>query len=221
MKKSNKILAALFIFPFIAITLVGFSMYSIVKNGKYLTEEEYNKETKSTQITPSFTGIDLLQYRGKVVNITRSDSFAVVTDNWNKDNVSFVVKDNVLIIKSVKDDYAPVTILCPSFSSLTADSSNVYIAVALKNSTINAKSQSGISIAADADSLTLNIERDGSVSLHNSTIRKLSLHMHNGAELKTDEANILQFGNLLIEDSATVNLGGKAMKALLDHTTKE
>ncbi len=220
MKTSNKILLALFILPFVLATLAGFTFYSIQNSGQFITEEQYDKESKLTNIVPAFTGIDLLNYKGNHITISKSDSFAVVTDEWNKDKVSYEIKENTLILKtSSGNEYIPVTILCPSLTIITTDSSEVSINDVLKNSTINAKAESNITINGDADSLVLNIERNGNVNLDANSIQKLQLKMDNGATLNIKESNLREFGNLAIEDSAAIRIDGKILKAILQQKT--
>ncbi|MFT3749785.1 MAG: DUF2807 domain-containing protein [Agriterribacter sp.] len=221
MKTSNKILLTLFILPFVLATLVGFTFYSVQKSGKFITEEQYNKESKLTNIVPAFTAIDLLRYKGNHVTISKSDSFAVVTDEWNKGKVSYEVKDNILILTSAsKDEYIPVTIFCPSVVLITTDSAGVNIGDVLRNATINAKAESDITLNSNADSLTLNIERNGSVNLGANTIQKLQLNLSNGAQLDASESTVIGFSNVSLADSAIVKFGGKTMKAFLHKESK-
>ncbi|MCC6290135.1 MAG: DUF2807 domain-containing protein [Chitinophagaceae bacterium] len=220
MKTSNKILLALFLLPFIAVTFVAFSFYSRYKSGKYITQEQYTKEKEISTIVSSFNTIDLSSYRG-TATIKASDSFAIVVFNWDKDKVIPKVKDGVLTLHyKNEDNYAPVTILCPSVTTITADSVEISVGNVLRNATINAKTESRITLTNNADSLVLNIDRNANVNLGANIIQKLQLNLANGAELDASESTVISFENTTIADSATVKIGGKTMKAFLNQNSK-
>ncbi|MBN8787693.1 MAG: hypothetical protein J0I84_11440, partial [Terrimonas sp.] len=90
----------------------------------------------------------------------------------------------------------------------------------LRNSTINAKAESYITLNSNADILALNIERNGNVNLGANTIRELQLNLSNGAQLDASEAIVMSFSNVALADSATVKFGGKTMKAFLQQESK-
>lgn len=220
MKTSNKILLALFLLPFVVVILLAFTFYSTYQSGKYITQEEYVKEKEVSAIIPSFNTIAISSYRGNVT-IKSSDSFAITVFEWDKDRVIHEVTDGVLTIHSKnKGDYIPVTILCPSVSAITADTAAISVSNVLQNCTINAKAESNITLAGNADSLVLNIERNGNVDLGSNTIQKLQLNLSDGAQLNAGESTVIAFGNISLADSASVRFGGKAMKAFLNQKTQ-
>lgn len=216
MKTSNKILLALFVLPFVVITLLAFSVYSSYKNGKYITQEQYEREIKVANTTTSFNGINLQSYKG-YVNINKADSFAVVVYKWDKDKITYDVKDGNLVLSSKNpNDYIPVTILCPAVSSVTIGSTGVTLSDALKNGSVIAKAESDININGDIDSLTLNIEKNAQVNVGDSKIQKLQLQVADGGRFISNNATIGEFGTVAIADSAIINMGGKTLKSFID-----
>lgn len=215
MKTSNKILLALFLLPFVVVTLVAFTFYSTYKSGKYSTQEEYEKEKEFLKITPSFNAINLSSYNGRIT-IKSSDSFAIAVFEWDKDKVTPKVKDGVLTLLSKnRNDYAPVTILCPSVSSITVDTAEVSVGKVLKNTIITANAESNIFIDGDAENLSLNIKQGGTINTVEATIQKLQLNIANGGRLIANESNIISFGDILLGDSAILEMKGRVLKTIM------
>ena len=216
MKTSNKILLTLFALPFVIVTLLAFSVYSSYKNGKYITQEQYDKELKTANIIPSFNGVTLHAYKG-YVTISKSDSFAVVVYKWDKDKIIYDVKDGNLVLHSKNsNDYIPVTILCPTLSSANIGSTGVTLDNVIKNGSVIAKAESDINIIGDIDSLALNIEKTGQVNVADSKIQKLQLDVANGGRFNANNATFGEFGTVSIADSAVINMGGKTLKSFID-----
>lgn len=215
MKTSNKILLTLFLLPFIVVTLVAFTFYSTYKSGKYITQEEYVKEKESLKTIPSFNAINLSSYNGRIT-IKSSDSFAIAVFEWDKDKVTPEVKDGVLtLLAKNRNEYAPVTILCPYVSAIAVDTAEVSVGNVLKNTTITAKAASNIFLDGDAENLLLDIKEGGTINTNKATIQKLQLNIANGGRLIANEADIISFGSIILEDSAIVEMRGKILKTII------
>lgn len=219
MKTSNKILLALFLLPFVVCLFIYASLYAKYKNNDYITEKQLNEENLLTEQLPPFNQISIAHFKGDIT-IEQSNDRSVRFEKWNKENFAYEVKDNVLSIRSIKDDYASITILCSSFEQLDADSAGVQInSMKFQNLKLNLGHETNVHFKGQADSLTVAIKGRSGLDLSNeATANVLNLTLDNHASFES-VGQIKQFGNIQLQDSADVHMNGKAMRALFEKAT--
>lgn len=219
MKTSNKILLSLFVLPFIIMTFIYASLYGKYKNGEYITEQQVENERSALTIVDHFTEIDLGGFKRGHISIKYSDSFAIRVDNWNKDQIQFQSEAGVLTLRSKNQHgYLPVTVYCPGFIKLSIDSANAEIdPVALTGATMNIGAEGDVTFNGSADSLTVNVKRSGAITLGSTAdVKWLNLQLADGSRFNNEQGSIQQIGNLLLEDSATLNVNGKTMRMIAE-----
>ncbi|MGN6495576.1 MAG: GIN domain-containing protein [Agriterribacter sp.] len=216
MKTSNKILLALFLLPFVVCLFIYVSLYAKYKNNDFITEKQLNEENHITEQLPSFSQIAITHFKGDIT-IEQSNDRSVRFEKWNKENFVYEVKNNVLNIRTIKGDYASLTILCPSFEQLNADSAGVQInSMKFQNLRLNLGHEANVHFKGQADSLTAAIKSSSGLDLNSeATAGVLNLILDNHASFES-VGQIKQFGNIQLQDSADVRMNGKAMRALLD-----
>lgn len=219
MKTSNKILLSLFVLPFIIVLFIYASLYGKYKNGDYITKQQIENERSALTIVEPFTEIDLGGFNRGHISIKHSDSFAIRVENWNKDQIQFQSQTGLLTLRSKNQhDYVPVTVYCPGFIQLSIDSANAEIDPAtLTNVTMNIGVEGDVTFNGSADSLTVNVKRNGAFTLGGSaSIKWLNLQLANGSRFNNEEGSVQQIGNLALEDSATLNVNGKTMRMIAE-----
>ncbi|HRP57772.1 hypothetical protein [Agriterribacter sp.] len=219
MKTSNKILLTLFALPFIMILFIYASLYAKYKSGDYVTEQQVENERSTLTIVHGFQGINLGGFGRGRISIKHSDSFAVRVDNRNKDQIEFQSQSGVLTLRSKnRHGYLPVTVYCPGFSALSIDSATAEIdPFVLAGVTMDIGAEGNITFNGLADSLTVNIKRNGAITLGNAAnVKWLNLQLANGSSFNNKEGGIQQIGNPVLEDSATLNVNGKTMRMIAE-----
>ena len=153
MKTSNKILLALFLLPFVVCLFIYVSLYAKYKNNDFITEKQLNEENHITEQLPPFNQIAIAHFKGDIT-IEQSNDRSVRFEKWNKENFAYEVKNNVLNIRTIKGNYASLTILCPSFEQLDADSAGVQInSMKFQNLRLNLGHEANVHFKGQADSI--------------------------------------------------------------------
>lgn len=217
MKTSNKILLSLFLFPFVVCLFLYVALYAKYKSNDYITEKQLNEENNITAKLSPFNHINIAQFKGEI-NIEHSNDPSIRLQKWNKDQVAYEVKNNVLNVRTIKGDYASVTILCPPFEQLDADSTSIQINNQMKfqHVKLNLGHEANLRFNGQADTLTVAIQSRSGVDFNseaNAGVLNLSLDNHASFE---SVGQIKQFGNIQLQDSADVHMNGKAMRALFE-----
>lgn len=219
MKTSNKILLTLFVLPFIIVLFIYASLYGKYKNGDYVTQQQVENERSALTLLDDFNKISLGGFERGNVFIKYSDSFAVRTDNWNKDQIEFQSQAGVLSLRSKNQHgYLSVIVYCPGFSALSIDSASAEIdPFILAGVTMDIGREGNITFNGSADSLTVNIERSGGFTLGNTAnVKWLNLRLANGSRFNNEQGSIQQIGTLVLDDSATLNVNGKTMRMIAE-----
>ena len=219
MKTSNKILLSLFVLPFIIVLFIYVSLYAKYKNGDYVTEQQVQNERSALTVVDQFNEIDLHGFKQGQISIKHSDSFAIRVDNWNKDQVEFQSQAGVLKLRSKNQHgYLPVTVYCPGFTKLSIDSASAEIDPAnLPGIVMNIGAEGNVTFNGSADSLTAEVKKNGTITLGSTAdVKWLNLQLSNGSKFNNEQGRVQQIGNLLLEDSATLNVNGKTMRMILE-----
>ena len=222
MKTSNKILLALFLLPFIIVLSIILTVHAKIKNGNYTTEKKEQEKNRITNQLNPFSDIDLSGYKNGRVEIKYSDSFYIYYDKVQKENINIEQEGNKLALKTntSNDNYHFVTILCPTFSALHFDSLNVSVgAMHLTNARIDAGAESTLHFAGKATKLTIAGLRNSNTSFEDKAIvDTLNLQLSNGATFNNMHGVIMQLGQVALDDSASVNVGGKTAELMLQNS---
>lgn len=217
MKTSNKIILALFSLPLVLMIFIYGSLYAKYKSNDFITEKQLREETLTRTALQAFSVIDLSEYRGGHVEIQQGASYELSFNTWNKDNFSVDNTAAVLRIKSNNDHHNELTITCPSFTQLIADS--VYISMdSFKLGTLDCKLGTNLTMAlgASVDSLTVQLKRNSKLELiNNANIGLLNIEVENKSTLEQSGGSINQLGHVLLGDSSSVELDGKTLQNLL------
>lgn len=219
MKTSNKILLSLFVLPFIIILFIYASLYAKYKSGDYVTEQQIENERSALTIVDQFTEIDIDGFQRGHISIKHSDSFAIRVENWNKDQVEFQSQGNVLTLRTKNQHgYLPVTVYCPGFLKLSIDSASAEIDPAtLAGIVMNIGAEGNVTFNGSADSLTVDVKKSGAITLGSTAdVKWLNLQLANGSRFNNEQGSVQQIGNLMLEDSATLNVNGKTMRMILE-----
>ena len=136
-----------------------------------------------------------------------------------KDNIEYRLNGNRLFVKSLGNNYYNrVVIYCPSFNSIEADSSAVSVdSMSLYNCRIAVGASSSLSFGAQADTLSLNLKDHSDLSFTSTAkVNVLGLAMGNHATLNQTEGTIKNRGEMLLADSATLNIEGRTMQKFIN-----
>jgi hypothetical protein len=218
MKTSNKILSGLFIFPFLVVLFINLALYAKIKKGDFITQKQEEMETNISQKTSPFSDIVLDGFKNGRVVVKYNDSFSIRYEKWAKDNIEYEVQRNRLVIKTKKpNDYSTITIFCPSFNNLSFDAVEVYVdSMRLGNVSIDAGTDARFNFAANAKNLTINGTKGSEISFESeAVVDTLNLQLTNGATFNKTEGIIKQAGFIQLADSASLNIDGTTMRALL------
>lgn len=222
MKTSNKILLTLFLLPFVTVLFIMLAVHAKIKNGDYITEKQEQEENRITNPLAPFSEIDLSAYKNGKVEIKYSDSFYIRYDKSQKENISIEEQGNKLVLKTNNgsDNYHFATIFCPTFSALRFDSLEVFVdAMHLANIQIDAGAEASLHFAAKAASLAVSGQRGSTISLDDkAVVDTLNLELSNGASFNNMQGVITRLGLVRLEDSASMNIGGRTMQMLLQNS---
>lgn len=220
MKTSNKILLCLFLLPFAAAIFVYSSLYAKFRNNDYVTEAQLDEESHITSTIGSFNNIDVSGYKGHIT-IKHGDHFALKFEKWNKDRFSYEIKDNKLFINTKADYDNPITILCPGFERLLADSSSIFVdSIHLKHVFFDLGHNTSLNFNGHADTLTADISSGAGMDLNNNaTVGVLNLTIDNHASFENNTGIITQFGKMQLQDSAELRVDGKTLRLLFEKNT--
>lgn len=179
MKTSNKILiafaAALILIPVLGMVIVSATQY---KTGSYKDMidsvhkvENFSTPTKNMEtlaVQTSFTTVNIADAKGKVLNIQliKDEKFGVKVPANYKDLITLSVDANgqlqILIKEEPKSDenrrgsyYTNIYVYAPSFKAL------------------NVSNASDVNVMAVADSLTINVQKSGSIAMDSQAEIKL------------------------------------------------
>ncbi|MBN8859258.1 MAG: DUF2807 domain-containing protein [Sphingobacteriales bacterium] len=219
MKTSNKILLALFLLPFITVLFIMLTLHAKIKNGDYITDQQLEEKNNNRYTVQPFTEIYLQNFRYGNVTITKADSFSIKYSKEIKDNIEYRLNGNRLFVKSLGNNYYNrVVIYCPSFNSIEADSSAVSVdSMSLYNCRIAVGASSSLSFGAQADTLSLNLKDHSDLSFTSTAkVNVLGLAMGNHATLNQTEGTIKNRGEMLLADSATLNIDGRTMQKFIN-----
>lgn len=225
MKTSNKIVLALFSLPLIIMLFVYGSLYAKYKNKDFITEKQVEEERTVRTPLAAFHTINLTDYEGNyVVTITKGDAYAVSIDKSDKEAFSFDNSNGMLKIKASKEFRNRVTITCPDFQTLEADSScGIYLnELHLKKLDCRLGHLSSINLAATIDSMNVAMKDGTGLELGQSAkIGMLTLQMLDDAKLEQNGGEIAAFGNVSIGDRCLIKVDGKTMQKLLQKTPQQ
>jgi len=226
MKTSNKIILGIFLFPFLLVLLMNIALYAKIKSGSYTTREQEIEENTITTPMQNFSDIDLTAIKNGRIEIKQGDGFAIRFEKWAKDNFEYEQQGNKLVLKSKKgreNEYKVVTVLCPSFSHLSADSIEVFVdAMQLGNTQIEVGAEANLNFAAHAQNLTLSGKKNSNISFQEGAIADtLNLQLVNGANFNKTAGIVKQIGQVNLEDSAALNIDGKTMRTLLQKQSQQ
>jgi hypothetical protein len=219
MKTSNKILLTLFLLPFVTVLFIMLTIHAKIKTGDYITEKQLEEERNIRYTVQPFTEIYLQNFRYGNVTIAKADSFSIKYGKEIKDNIEYRLNGNSLSVKSLGNNYYNrVTIYCPTFNSVEADSSAVSVdAMSLGNCRIAVGTSSSLSFGAQADTLNLNLKDRSDLSLTSTAkINVLRLTMGNHATFNQTEGIIQNRGEMLLDDSATLSIDGRTMQKFIN-----
>jgi len=219
MKTSNKILLALFLLPFITVLFIMLTLHAKIKNGDYITDQQLEEKNNNRYTVQPFTEIYLQNFRYGNVTIAKADSFSIKYSKEIKDNIEYRLNGNRLFVKSLGNNYYNrVVIYCPSFNSIEADSSAVSVdSMSLYNCRIAVGASSSLSFGAQADTLSLNLKDHSDLSFTSTAkVNVLGLAMGNHATLNQTEGTIKNRGEMLLADSATLNIDGRTMQKFIN-----
>ena len=219
MKTSNKILLTLFLLPFVTVLFIMLTIHAKIKNGDYITEKQLEEERNIRYTVQPFTEIYLQNFRYGNVTIAKADSFSIKYGKEIKDDIEYRLNGNSLSVKSLGNNYYNrVTIYCPSFNSVEADSSAVSVdAMSLGNCRIAVGTSSSLSFGAQADTLNLNLKDRSDLSLTSTAkVNVLRLTMGNHATFNQTEGIIQNRGEMLLDDSATLSIDGRTMQKFIN-----
>jgi hypothetical protein len=219
MKTSNKILLTLFLLPFVTVLFIMLTIHAKIKTGDYITEKQLEEERNIRYTVQPFTEIYLQNYRYGNVTIAKADSFSIKYGKEIKDNIEYRLNGNSLSVKSLGNNYYNrVTIYCPTFNSVEADSSAVSVdAMSLGNCRIAVGTSSSLSFGAQADTLNLNLKDRSDLSLTSTAkVNVLRLTMGNHATFNQTEGIIQNRGEMLLDDSATLSIDGRTMQKFIN-----
>jgi hypothetical protein len=219
MKTSNKILLTLFLLPFVTVLFIMLTIHAKIKTGDYITEKQLEEERNIRYTVQPFTEIYLQNFRYGNVTIAKADSFSIKYGKEIKDNIEYRLNGNSLSVKSLGNNYYNrVTIYCPSFNSVEADSSAVSVdAMSLGNCRIAVGTSSSLSFGAQADTLNLNLKDRSDLSLTSTAkVNVLRLTMGNHATFNQTEGIIQNRGEMLLDDSATLSIDGRTMQKFIN-----
>lgn len=217
MATSNKILIALFLLPLLILGTNFGALYMKYKNENYTTQNELNNSRLTKNELPPFTRIDLSEFKGDNIDI-RSGEAALHYDKSYNDNIRFEVKDNTLFVKTLQEGYHTATILSNGFHYLsTAANVNIDSMYLPVLELIVSEKSGAVSFNAQCDTLSTKLLESSSLTLSpTSVIGVFNLEMTNHTTIIANpNANIKQFGQALISDSANLQLDGKTLKLLL------
>jgi hypothetical protein len=219
MKTSNKILLTLFLLPFVTVLFIMLTIHAKIKTGDYITEKQLEEERNIRYTVQPFTEIYLQNFRYGNVTIAKADSFSIKYGKEIKDDIEYRLNGNSLFVKSLGNNYYNrVTIYCPSFNSVEADSSAVSVdAMSLGNCRIAVGTSSSLSFGAQADTLNLNLKDRSDLSLTSTAkVNVLRLTMGNHATFNQTEGIIQNRGEMLLDDSATLSIDGRTMQKFIN-----
>ena len=219
MKTSNKILLTLFLLPFVTVLFIMLTIHAKIKTGDYITEKQLEEERNIRYTVQPFTEIYLQNFRYGNVTIAKADSFSIKYGKEIKDNIEYRLNGNSLSVKSLGNNYYNrVTIYCPTFNSVEADSSAVSVdAMSLGNCRIAVGTSSSLSFGAQADTLNLNLKDRSDLSLTSTAkVNVLRLTMGNHATFNQTEGIIQNRGEMLLDDSATLSIDGRTMQKFIN-----
>ena len=219
MKTSNKILLTLFLLPFVTVLFIMLTIHAKIKTGDYITEKQLEEERNIRYTVQPFTEIYLQNFRYGNVTIAKADSFSIKYGKEIKDNIEYRLNGNSLSVKSLGNNYYNrVTIYCPTFNSVEADSSAVSVdAMSLGNCRIAVGTSSSLSFGAQADTLNLNLKDHSDLSLTSTAkVNVLRLTMGNHATFNQTEGIIQNRGEMLLDDSATLSIDGRTMQKFIN-----
>lgn len=217
MKTSNKILLSLFVTPFIIMACIFTALYGKYKNGEFVTLEQIEDETSRSLNVAPFSAINLSGLKQGYVTIKHADNYAVRVDMIHKDQLQVQSGNGVLtLVSGNSHDYLPVTVYCPGFEHLSLDSANATIDnITLANATINIGIEGQVAFNGSADSLTVNIKRNGTFTMEDAAnIKRINLHLANGARFNNEQGIVQEIGSLEMNDSAILNVSGKMMQMI-------
>ncbi|MBX3255008.1 MAG: DUF2807 domain-containing protein [Chitinophagaceae bacterium] len=216
MKTSNKILLTLFLLPFLVCSFLSIALYAKYRSNDYTTEAQFNEENHTASELPAFANIHVSNFNGHV-NIEYSNDRALRMEKWNKDKVQYEVKNNTLFISSIRDHYVPVTILCPFFEQLDADSARLSIrSYKLKNAVFNLGHAANMDFNGQADTLSIAMKNSSNLDFNSqATVGLLNLVLDDHASFESF-GQISRFGNVQVKDSADIRMDGKTMRSLLE-----
>lgn len=224
MKTSNKIILALISLPLVLMIFVYGNLYAKYKNNDFITEKQLEEERTIRTNLQTFHTINLTDFQGDhTVTITKGDAYTVSIDKSGQEAFSFVEDNGTLKIKSRNDFHSRVTITCPDFQNLVADSSVLVYLTEINLRRLDCKMEAGgfLTLNGAVDTLNLSVAQVTSVELQNeSKIEILNLQMKDETKLEQSGGEVAAFGNVSIGDSCSIKFNGKTLQKLLQKTAQ-